>query len=161
MTVGIEIKGLGNLEKKINSLAQMKAVKAALQNAGTHVKGEMARYPQRKHITIQQVGGWASEKQRRWFFAALRSGEIDVPYRRGQSPGTEDLGQRWTVTTKDGGLTVVVGNNASYALYVQGDDKQSQMMKLIGWKTDKQVVEKEKDKMTGYLEKAIKKILDS
>ena len=161
MTTQIVIKGLDELVEKFDNIGSLKGVKAAMKNAGTHLKGEISRYPGRKHITIQQAGGWKSDKQRRWFFAALRSGEIEVPYRRGQSPGSEDLGQRWTVTTRNQGFTVIVGNNASYGPFVQAHDSQSRMMKVIGWKTDQQVLDENKHEVVGYLEDAIKKIVNS
>ena len=161
MTARIVIKGLDELAVKFDKIGQLDGVKAAMKNAGDHLKGEISIYPGRKHVTIQSMGGWKSDKQRRFFFAALRSGDIQVPYRRGQSPGSEDLGQRWTVATRKQGLEVIVGNNASYGPFVQSHDGQSKMMKVIGWKTDQQVLDENKGKVVEYIRDAIVKIINS
>lgn len=161
MTAQITIKGLDELTQKFDKIGSLAGVKAAMKNAGIHLKGEISKYPPRRHITIQQAGGWASDKQRRWFFWALRSGNIEVPYRRGQSPGSEDLGQRWAITTRNRGFTVIVGNNASYGSFVQAHDRQSRMMKMIGWKTDQQVLDENKHEVVDYIRDAIKKIINS
>lgn len=55
-----------------------------------------------------------SDKARRWFFAALRSGAISVPYRR-----TGELGRRW-LHLRSGGDGLVY-NSQSYAELVQGE----------------------------------------
>ena len=161
MSATIHIKGLEGLQKKIKTIEQMNGVKAAIQAASLHVKGKIAKYPPRKKVTIQQAGGWASDKQRRYFFWALREGKIEVPYRRGQSPGSKDLGQKWTISTRDNGMTGIVGNNVSYGPYVQSGKQQSSMMGLIGWKTTDTVVQEESDEVMDILGKAIRKVLNA
>jgi len=110
--VTIEIKGLDELIKKLSDLGQLKVVKAGIKGAALDLRGILSRYPPRKHIPISAVGGWASEKQRRWFFANLREGKIKVPYSR-----TKALGNRWAVKTLDEGFTAIVGNNTPYGSF--------------------------------------------
>jgi len=155
----IEIEGLEEAIKKLEKIGKLEPVKAAIKAGGKYLKGRIARYPPRKHVSIQEVGGWASEKQRRWFFANLREGKIDVPYRRGISPGTERLGQKWTEQIRDGGFTVVVGNNVSYARFVQKPGEQTSMMKKIGWKTTVQVADEEARKVQNDVKNAIMKAI--
>ena len=45
---------------------------------------------------------------------------------------SENLGKQWIVTAS--GLNTVVGNSASYAKWVHGDDSQAKAMGRIGWK---------------------------
>ena len=63
-----------------------------------------------------------TDKQRRFFFAALREGRIEVPYRR-----TMTLGRRWTTEISGSGLDLVgrVGNNTSYGPFVMARADQA------------------------------------
>jgi len=150
----IEIEGLDELVRKLDDLAKLTKVHAGMLAALSHIKGKIAKYPRRKHIKIEDIGGWASEKQRRWFFAALNKGEIDVPYKRGISPGSEDLANKWTVKYDTKKFEGVVGNNASYARFVQGD-KQSRMMDEIGWETVEEVSDRETKRVQEYVIEAV------
>ena len=154
----IEIEGLDELVRKLNDLAQLDKVHAGLKAAALYLKGQVAQYPARKHITIQQVGGWASEKQRRWFFWALREGKIDVPYRRGVSPGSENLGKKWTIKYDQAKFEATVGNNVSYGPFVQGN-KQTKMMQMIGWKTVETVAKEEKQRVAEYIFDAVRRAI--
>jgi len=150
----IEIEGLDELVRKLDDLAKLTKVHAGMEAAALYLKGKIAQYPPRKHITIQQAGGWASDKQRRWFFWALNKGAIDVPYRRGISPGSEDLAHKWTTNYDKGKFEAVVGNNASYARFVMGD-KQTKMMQMIGWKTVETVASAETKRVQEYVIEAV------
>lgn len=63
--------------------------------------------------------GFVSDKQRRWFFWALRSGRIQIPYVRGGTLGK-------TITTNvdvaDVEITGSIGSNRFYAPWVVGKD---------------------------------------
>jgi len=159
----IRIEGLDKLVKKLDGLEGLKVVKAGIQAGALHVKGKIAKYPPRKKVTIAQAGGWASPRQRRWFFAtygkAIKEG-VDISYRRGQSSGSEDLGQKWAIQELNGGLGAKVGNNVSYGPFVQGAETQSRMHKIIGWKTTDQVAEEEGDKVTDLVKDEIEKALN-
>lgn len=88
-------------------------------------------YPRESH----RPQPFVSDKQRRGFFAKLSAGEIEVPYRRGSSPNSETASKRWSVEARDGGLTQVAGNNASYAPLLYSAEKQTAYHKQTGWKT--------------------------
>jgi hypothetical protein len=156
----IEIQGLDELIKKLDDLRQLRKVHAGIRAAGMYVKGKIATYPRymRGSIPLSAVGGFKSDKHRRGFFAKLNAGEIEVPYRRGQSPGSEDLANKWTSKYDQNKFEAVVGNNASYARFVQGD-KQTKMMKMIGWQTVDQVAEKETKRVQEYVFEAVKRAI--
>lgn len=156
----IKIEGLNKVIGKLNSLEKLEAAKAGIKSAALYVKGKVAKYPPRKRVTIAQAGGWASDRQKRWFFAALKAGDIEVPYRRGMSPSSEALGRKWTIQTRNAGLTAVIGNNTSYGPFVMDEDKQSTMHRIIGWKTTQKVAEEESDKVNELLAKAINQALE-
>jgi len=142
----IRIEGLDELIDKIETIEDLEFVKAGMVAAGKHIKGIMRAYPP----VSRRPQPFVSDKQRRGFFAKLRSGEIEVPYRRGQSPGSQTLGRRWAQSARDGGLTQVIGNNAGYASLVQGPE-QTQYHKQTGWKTTKQVAEEERETVTNFI----------
>lgn len=103
--------------------------------AALYVKGEAGSGPpvQRKRVAQD----WTI-RQRKFFFAALRSGRIEVPYRRGMSPGSQRAMQRWGVTYADGGLTATVGNNAAYSPYLYDPARQALYHKG-NWKTTAEI----------------------
>jgi hypothetical protein len=114
--------------------------KVGLKAAGLYVKGAASTYPpvRRRKVDTKL---WTI-KQRRYFFAALRKGEIVVPYTRGTAPKSERAGARWAVDERriDAGR-VTVGNNASYAprLY---DRKAQSWYHKGNWPTTTQIAKK-------------------
>ena len=156
MTDTITIKGLDKLTKKIKNIEGLKPVIAALKAGATHIKGKIAEYPPAERAHRPQP--FISDKQRRWFFAALRSGEIEVPYRRTFSPNSETLSKKWTIGERDGGLTQIIGNNVSYGPFVQGN-KQTAFHRVTGWKTTDQVAEEEAKTVNKFVQEHIEKAL--
>lgn len=143
----IRIDGMEELLAKIRNLEQLKRVGAAIKAGALHVKGLVARYPpQVPHPPRGSVFtfAWQTKKQKRFFFAALRRGEIEVPYRRGLSPSSKALGRQWSIEQSGDGLTAVVGVSTDvvpYARYVQDRDLQSRYMQALGWRTVQDVAE--------------------
>jgi hypothetical protein len=154
----IEIKGMDEAIKKLEDLGQLRKVHAGIRAAGMYIKGKIAKYPPRKHVSIASLGGWKSDKQRRWFFWALKEGKIDVPYRRGISPSSEALGRKWTSRYDRSKFEAVVGNNVSYARFVMGD-KQTKMMKRIGWKSIETVATEETKRVQEYVFDAVRRAI--
>lgn len=90
---------------------------------------------------IQKIGvpqPFKTDKSRRYFFAALRRGEITVPYRRGQGK-SQTYGKQWYVETS--GMTATIANRATYARYLAGETEQSAYMKARGWRKIKEVAD--------------------
>ena len=152
---GIRIEGLTSLRKIMEEVGSLKPVKIGMASGAIHLKGKIAKPPP----VSRRPQPFVSDKQRRGFFAKLRSGEIEVPYRRGISPGSERLGQRWTVQAKDGGLTWVVGSNASYGELVQARRMQTFYHKVTGWKTIEDVTEQEKNTVARGVKREIDRAL--
>src|SRR5688572_14895075 len=71
-----------------------------------YLKGKWAVYPP---VRRRKVAHMWSDKQRRGFFAKLKAGEIEVPYRRGQSPGSQRLAQRFATSVASDGRSAMVG----------------------------------------------------
>lgn len=72
-------------------------------------------------------------KQRRGFFAKLRAGQIEVPYRRG-GKRSETLGRKWQIVPANGPTRRLI-NPARYAALVHHGKKQAGYHKGT-WPTD-------------------------
>lgn len=81
---------------------------------------------------------FVSDKQRRFFFAALRDGRISVPYRRGGDPRSETLGRKWEIIPQPNGA--LLKNASSYSDLVHGTTKQTRYHRDSGWRTEKTAV---------------------
>lgn len=139
----IRVEGAEELIARLTRLEQMQRVKDAIYAATMDIKGRIAKYPDRSSRPNLMLRGNSARAQRMraGFFARLKSGEIEVPYRRGQSPGSEKLGQRWAVSMENAGWRGVVGNNASYAKLVQDSANQTSYHRHTGWVTTNQVAQ--------------------
>jgi hypothetical protein len=73
-----------------------------------------------------------TDKQRRWFFAALREGRITVPYKRRQADG---LGGSISTEVRSaaGEITGLMGPSVPYAPHVVGLDEQAAIHQNRWW----------------------------
>lgn len=120
-------------------LAQLAAAgqnqRSSLAAGGQYIKSQMAVYPPPRRQQMR----FKSAHHRRGFFAKLRSGEIDVPYRRGISPGSRKLGQSWSVVANE--REAIVGTRVSYGPLVQAREFQAGYHQG-NWRTEGEVVER-------------------
>jgi len=140
----IRIEGMNELLKRIDSVQKLKFVKSAMLAGAGLMQGYIATYPSTlANYTNPLLSGKTEEaaRMRRGFFARLRSGKIEVPYRRGQSPGSQKLGPSWKVKTRNYGLTAVVGTSVKYARRVQDRKNQTIGHGKTGWVTVQDVAE--------------------
>jgi hypothetical protein len=151
----IQLRGYSELELKLGKITALRWASAGILAAATHLKGKIARYP----AVSRRPQPFVSDKQRRGFFAKLRSGEIEVPYIRGSSPGSERLGQSWAVKTRNQGLTAVIGNDASYGRLVQDQSEQVRYHRDTGWQTVQDVVEQERRRVTEFFAEHLRRAM--
>jgi len=138
--------------KKLDPQELERALTVALGEGAKHIRNEARRYPPQSHKKMN----WKSAKQRRGFFAKLRAGEIDVPYRRGQSPGSEKLGASWNITTENrsGHLRSIVGTRVSYAPLVMDKDRQAAYHKG-NWPTVQDIARDQANNVKRFVEQAL------
>jgi hypothetical protein len=136
----IRIEGADELIKRIDSLEKMQRVKASIRQAAIFLEGKVKEYPAASHRPNPLLRGNSAKAQRMraGFFARLKSGEIEVPYRRGQSPGSEKLGQSWTTRVDNHGFRAIIGTGVSYARMVQDSAQQTSYHRGTGWLTTNQ-----------------------
>lgn len=133
--VTLQIKGLDELIR-ICGTDLGPTFRAILHGVGELVRNEVARAPGPVHKPIN----WASDKQRRFYFASRRSGKTFMgPWKRESDPQSQRLIASWTVHTDDD-YHVTVGNKTTYGPWVQGWFDQQLMHKQTGWVTDDQAV---------------------
>jgi hypothetical protein len=145
--IAVDITGLQDLGERFKKLPPAMQ-EEGMKEVNTYMLNVLRQYPAEKRIkrsaAYPEVNGWFSDKQRRWFFAALRSGELDLPYSR-----TQELGKAWKVVGNEAAKSIIA-NEAPAAPYVMGDTEQSRMSKMIGWKKISDIV---KERMPRILER--------
>jgi len=153
MELSIQVKGVDRLVSKFGRLATFTNLRPAMSDSLNKVWNELARYP--KPPEQGAFTGFKSEKQRRWFFAALREGLIEVPYRR-----TGTLGRSWTmrVSSTVDGIEGRVGTNVVYAPWVQDRDRQA-VIHQGRWQTAQDVLEKLQGWIVRRFQREIDKLL--
>lgn len=142
----MQLEGLKELITKVIALGQLERITAALKAGGAHLVSKLRNYPAQQ----RRPQPFKSDKQRRYFFYALRKGLIGVPYQRGSSPGSRNLKQLWTVEAESP-TRVVVGNNAPYGPYVQDRERQSRYHQQTGWPTAQGVAASETPVVSDYV----------
>ncbi len=153
MNIRMEITGIEKLNGKLKRLVNLQAYRHGLQAVAEHVKGQVASYPR----VSRRPQPFKSDRQRRGFFAKLKAGLIQVPYRRGISPNSERLDAKWFISMLSD-LRASIINSASYAGLVHDRTKQARYHRETGWKTAQDVVE---DPATlSQIERILQKVVD-
>jgi len=151
------IKGDAELRRKLAKLKDLRPVVPYIEAAAVHVKGMISKYPPLANAHRPQP--FKTEKSKRYFFWALKQGIIEVPYRRGQSPGSEDHGQSWTIKGMKQGLQQAIGSDTSYGPLLQDPQQQTAYHKETGWKDTDTVAKAEADDVLKEIKKGVDKIL--
>lgn len=151
-----ELKALGNRIKQLPTSVSSEG----MRDVNEYMINVLQQYPPEKRVTRRaaypEVQGWFSEKQRKWFFASLRSGSLRLPYRR-----TQELGKSWKVIGENP-VRSIIANESPAAPFVMGDTEQSRMSKLIGWKKISAIVQERLarivEKFDGGAKRAIRRL---
>jgi hypothetical protein len=125
--ISVEIKGMKELMKKIQSVEGGKYVLPVLEAGGQTARDEAQLYPK------PGMANSPDNPARRWY----ERGYGQRWYKKNGSIGgkqtSETLGKNWHVTPNKSGMYVVVDNRASYAKYVHGEE-QAKFHGARGWK---------------------------
>lgn len=158
--IGVDITGIEQIKAKLDAMPEAVA-DAGVEAANEYLRGVLQRYPPQKDVTrasaYPEVGGWFSDRQRRWFFANLREGNISVPYVR-----TNRLSNAWKLYGQ--GKTQIIANESPGAQYVQGvwKGEQSRHENKVGWKGVNVIIEERLKQIVGAFtvgaNKALKKL---
>lgn len=118
-----------------------------LQKSLYLLANRMAVYPPKRVQRMQ----FRTAKQRRGYFANLRSGNIKVPYRR-----TGTLGRLWTsakpkIDINKKFFSGEIGNATPYGQFVQDENFQA-MYHLGNWQTDIEVMQQSTNEIIQFFE---------
>jgi hypothetical protein len=151
--IGIDAAQLAHLLKGLNEMPEAMQ-DAAVDECAPYLVEVLKQYPSQKYVTRKQAYGksFFSDKQRRWFFAALNSGELKIPYRR-----TQGLRNAWQIIGS--GKTAIIVNESSGAPFVMGDQTQSRHERMVGWETVSRIVADRAKKLGEKLEAGAKKAM--
>jgi len=149
MGVSLELKGLDKLYRKLDWAAADRAVAGILKASASDVKAYIATYPPQSEANSPHGRTWYERGYGpRWY---LKDGSM------GGSRTSQTLGRRWTIDAN--ASRAIIGNNATYAPYVQSAEQQAPYHKARGWRTDEETLEKLKPSIIEKVRRAIEDIL--
>jgi hypothetical protein len=134
ITAYVDVNDLRKLAKKLDI---EDAFKDGLFAAATYIKGVISEYPPATAANLPQP--YPARWYERGFGTKYKTKDGTI---KGNKT-SEILGKRWTVKKLDNGNDAEVGNNASYAPFVQDKTRQAKKHKQTGWPTVQQVAEEE------------------
>ena len=133
--IGIEVSGIDAVRRTMERINKPRIVGEVTKAVGDYLRGKLQRYPPYIYVSRQQAYGkpFFSERQRRWFFAALRDGRLTIPYQR-----TGALRRGWQLLAS-GENDYLLLNEVLYARYVQ-NSPQARMMTLRQWRSVQRII---------------------
>lgn len=140
MDLRFNIVGMDKIIEKLEKLPDAIG-DAGVEQANNYLLNVLIRkeIPPPKHVSRIEAYGrsFFTERQRRWFFAALKSGEITVPYkRRGPSGGVQSA---WMIS--GAGRRAYLSNDDPAAEWVYSEH-QARLNQLVGWRRVSQIIDK-------------------
>lgn len=153
--IGIDTQGIAELNAKLSQLP-VEARSQVVNEVSKYLINVLKTYPPQKYVTRKQAYGqtFVSDRQRKWFFAALNSGDLRIPYHRRRSHGIQG---GWKQIGS--GYNSIIANEVPGVQYVMGDDTQSRHERMVGWRTIGQIVKERMTRMLEVADGAIKKAL--
>lgn len=155
ITYGLQINQntVDRLFRKLDRLAAERVLRAPMEESLQVLQDDLTDYPPKPQRPYPKM--LRTAKQRRYFFWAIKSGVIQVPYVR-----TGKLGQSWTyrIETTGAGLRGIVGTNMLSAKWVQNEDSQAAIHRG-NWLTDARVVSQRRDEIGRRFAAAIKRAM--
>lgn len=122
------------LSTKLDKFERGDVLGQTLGEVGEFMRGKLREYPSYRFVSRRAAYGvpFFSDKQRRWFFAALADGRITP----GRPNRTGALGDGWRITS-NGPKQIDLVNAVEYAKYVQGTDPHphAAQPRMAGWKS--------------------------
>lgn len=140
----VTMSGLDDVIEKLDGLNRPEVFRRPMTQSVNHLQRKLADYPPQ----VSRPQYFKTDKQRRYFFWALRKGKITVPYRRSGL-----LGRRWTTRVSADGRRGEVGNNTPYGPLVQGGPgQQARYHAAGGWRRVDHIARIEQRTVVGYFE---------
>ena len=112
------------------------AVKVALEAFTDYIIGDeshgLRHADPYKFVTRKSAYGFSffTDKQRRWFFWALKTGKIDP----GSGKRTGESTAAWKAVPRNDGYRFTVQNNTAGGYWTRHDKKQARQLGKVGWR---------------------------
>lgn len=152
--VGVDIEGVDAVQKMLAQIDNPQVARAVTKDVATYVQGQMRKYPPYTYVSRTRAYGkpFQTKRQRNWFFWALRTGQLRLPYQR-----TQKLKRGWKVLAF-GATDHIVANDVSYAKHVQ-NSPQARMMTLMQWRSVQRVIREDADAIRRQAQEAFNRAL--
>ena len=149
--LGIDFENDAQFQAWIAHISDGRIRDTVTDDVAKYMLNVLRAYPPYRKVTRESVYGapFQSDKQRRWFFAALNDGSLQLPYKR-----TQQLSNGWQIVG-EGAKTILV-NEVPHAKYAYGGNR---LLGAIGWKRLEQIVSERKAKIQEIIKAAVKKAL--
>lgn len=147
----LDIRGVDELRKQVGYFADSRLLlEKPLKEQRGLITRMLATYPAQRRQKVRFV----SARQRRAFFAKLRSGQIRVPYQR-----TNRLGKGWDVDVdvRGNNVSIEATNPVPYAELVQGR-RQARMFRGL-WDTAEEIQERLRYPVEDAIQNAINRVI--
>jgi len=151
--IKISVRGINETLQWLDNLAKdirMVATRAMAEYLVGDESHGLKHYPPYKHVPWSAIGGFVSEKQRRYVMANIRNGNITP----GISASNGYLRDAWQYTAK--GTNYVISNDVKYAPYLVGQGTQSRRAIAQAWRTTTQTIKDNWSGAIGHAKAAIK-----
>lgn len=140
----VKLGGVDRITKKLNRIARFHYISNAVKAGAETIINDAGKYPPASEANVPDAQG-------RWYQRGYGQ-----RWASGGSRTSENLGKRWYVRAS-GKTSVIIGNMASYAVYVHGK-VQARFHMSRGWKQLEKVAEEELPRITKAIQKEIGRI---
>jgi hypothetical protein len=130
--IKIDVRGIEQVRQymqKVELGVKGVAARALAEYLIGNVQHGLKHYPPYKHVPYSQIGGFKSDKQRRYVMARIREGSIDP----GISASNGYMRDAWKLSGEAPRYQIT--NDVGYAGYLVGDNDQSLHSQKQGWRT--------------------------
>ena len=151
------IKGLDRLQRKLKTLEEFqRKLKPPMEESVALVHDYIATAPRKAAGAFSAM---ATDKQRKAYWARVRSGEAD--HREGIGYVRSGSAKAWTtqVKTSSKGVQGKVGNVKDSQRWAQSREHQQPFHKASGWRTVEDAIEKNTDKIQQKFDKVVEREL--
>jgi len=152
--IGIDFEGDAQFQAWIKQISDGRIRDEVTDDVSKYLLNVLRAYPPyHGGVTRTSVYGapFKTDKQRRWFFANLREGTLDVPYHR-----TQALSDAWQIVGS--GEKAILVNDMPYAGYAYGTS-QNRLLAAIGWKKLPAILKEREARIKQIIKAAVKKAL--
>jgi hypothetical protein len=155
MPIKVEILGAKEIEAKLNKLP-IEVADTAIGDVQDYMVNVLrSDQPSPTYVSRTEAYGqpFSSDRQRRWFFASLNDGSIQVPYHR-----TQEMSRGWHIVEPKG-LAGYIVNYTPGITFVMGERNQARQPMLVGWKKVSQQISDRMEKINKIIDAAAKKAI--